>query len=62
MCTGDSRNDRKKSVRFGNNEPMDENILYAISNFMNDAKVSYKWNNGDIVSFLDVAKLIICRV
>jgi len=44
---GDSRNDRKKAVRFGNDDPMDENVLNSIAKFMKDNKVSYKWQKGD---------------
>jgi len=43
----DCRNDRKKSIRFGNNELMDESILESIANFMDKNKVSYKWQKGD---------------
>jgi len=39
----DSRNDRTKSVRFGNNDEMDPKVLDAIADFMNANKVSYKW-------------------
>mmetsp|Transcript_7920 Transcript_7920/g.14914 ORF Transcript_7920/g.14914 Transcript_7920/m.14914 type:complete len:653 (-) Transcript_7920:76-2034(-) len=45
---GDSRNDRKKAVRFGNDDPMDESVLEAIANFMDVNKVSYRWQKGDI--------------
>jgi len=44
----DSRNDRTKSVRFGNNDEMDPKVLDAIADFMNANKVSYKWKKGDI--------------
>ena len=44
----DTRNDRTKSVRFGNNDDMDSNVLDAIAEFMNSNKVSYKWKKGDI--------------
>ena len=44
----DSRNDRKKSIRFGNNELMDESILESIAQFMEQNKVSYQWQKGDI--------------
>ena len=43
----DSRNDRKKAVRFGNNDPMDESILEAIAKFMSENKISYQWKKGD---------------
>mmetsp|Transcript_145 Transcript_145/g.207 ORF Transcript_145/g.207 Transcript_145/m.207 type:complete len:485 (-) Transcript_145:81-1535(-) len=43
----DCRNDRKKSIRFGNDEVMDENILEAIAKFMEENKVSYQWQKGD---------------
>jgi hypothetical protein len=43
----DSRNDRKKSICFGNNEIMDETILESIAGFMEANKVSYKWKAGD---------------
>lgn len=45
---GDSRNDRKKAVRFGNDDAMDESVLEAIANFMDKNKVSYRWQKGDI--------------
>jgi len=44
----DCRNDRKKAVRFGNNDPMDEEILESIAKFMEEKKISYKWKKGDI--------------
>uniref|UniRef100_A0A7S2I4B2 NADP-dependent oxidoreductase domain-containing protein n=1 Tax=Helicotheca tamesis TaxID=374047 RepID=A0A7S2I4B2_9STRA len=44
----DSRNDRKKSIRFGNDEPMDESILESIAKFMDENKVSYMWKKGDV--------------
>ena len=47
MITSDCRNDRKKSVRFGNDELMDEEVLEAIALFMEENKVSYKWQKGD---------------
>lgn len=43
----DCRNDRKKAVRFGNDDPMDETILEAIATFMEEHKVSYQWQKGD---------------
>lgn len=43
----DSRNDRKKSIRFGNNELMDENVLEAIAKYMDENKVAYQWEKGD---------------
>ncbi|KAL7542677.1 hypothetical protein ACHAXR_012203 [Thalassiosira sp. AJA248-18] len=44
----DSRNDRTKSVCFGNNDVMDPDVLDAIADFMNAHKVSYQWKKGDI--------------
>lgn len=44
----DCRNDRFKSIRFGNNEQMDCTILDDIANFMERAKVSSPWQKGDI--------------
>lgn len=44
----DSRNDRTKSVRFGNDEEMDPNILDSIAVFMSANKVSYQWKRGDM--------------
>jgi len=44
----DCRNDRKKAVRFGNDDPMDENILDAIAKFMEENKTSYKWEKGSL--------------
>ncbi len=43
----DCRNDRKKAVRFGNDEAMEESILEAIAKFMDENKVNYKWQKGD---------------
>mmetsp|Transcript_10157 Transcript_10157/g.12873 ORF Transcript_10157/g.12873 Transcript_10157/m.12873 type:complete len:645 (+) Transcript_10157:113-2047(+) len=43
----DCRNDRKKAIRFGNDETMDECVLEAIAKFMEDNKISYKWQKGD---------------
>ena len=43
----DCRNDRKKAVRFGNDEEMDENVLEAIAKFMEENKVNYTWQKGD---------------
>lgn len=42
----DCRNDRKKAIRFGNDEIMDETVLEAIAKFMEENKVSYKWQKG----------------
>jgi diketogulonate reductase-like aldo/keto reductase/alpha-ketoglutarate-dependent taurine dioxygenase len=44
----DSRNDRLKSVRFGNDEVMDQIVLNSIASFMEQHKVAYKWNKGDL--------------
>lgn len=44
----DCRNDRTKSVCFGNNDPMDTECLDAIAAFMEANKVSYRWKKGDI--------------
>eukprot|EP00804_Cyclotella_cryptica_P024776 CCRYP_001744-RC/>CCRYP_001744-RC protein AED:0.10 eAED:0.10 QI:259/1/1/1/1/1/7/113/645 len=44
----DCRNDRMKSVCFGNNEEMDLDVLQSIAEFMEENKVSYKWKKGDI--------------
>ena len=43
----DCRNDRKKAVRFGNDDPMDEHVLNAIAQFMEENKISYQWQKGD---------------
>ena len=43
----DCRNNRKQAVRFGNDEAMDESVLEAIAGFMEENKVSYKWQKGD---------------
>lgn len=43
----DTRNDRKKAVRFGNNDEMDESVLADIAHFMEEKKVSYRWEKGD---------------
>ncbi|KAL7484753.1 hypothetical protein ACHAW6_010367 [Cyclotella cf. meneghiniana] len=44
----DCRNDRMKSVCFGNNDAMDLDVLQSIATFMEKNKVSYKWKRGDI--------------
>jgi len=44
----DSRNDRMNAVCFGNNDPMDPEVLDEIAKFMDDNKVSYQWKKGDI--------------
>jgi diketogulonate reductase-like aldo/keto reductase/alpha-ketoglutarate-dependent taurine dioxygenase len=44
----DSRNDRFKSVRFGNDDEMDHKVLDEIAKFMDATKVSYPWQQGDI--------------
>ncbi|KAL3772242.1 hypothetical protein ACHAWO_012640 [Cyclotella atomus] len=44
----DCRNDRLKSICFGNNDEMDLDVLQSIANFMEDNKISYKWKKGDI--------------
>jgi len=43
----DCRNDRKKSIRFGNDDAMDESVLTRIAKFMDENKVSYPWKKGD---------------
>lgn len=45
----DSRNDRLKSVFYGNNELIDSQVLSDISNFMEENKVNWEWKNGDII-------------
>jgi len=44
----DSRNNRKESIRFGNDETMPEQTLQAIADFMSTNKMSYPWKKGDI--------------
>jgi len=44
----DSRNNRFKAVRFGNDEKMDPDILQNIADFMETKKISYQWKKGDI--------------
>lgn len=44
----DSRNDRMNAVCFGNNEPMDPKVLEDIAKFMDENKVSYQWQKGDV--------------
>jgi len=44
----DCRNDRKKAIRFGNDDEMDEATLEAIADFMEKNKVSYVWQKGDV--------------
>ena len=44
----DCRNDRKKSICFGNDDLMDETTLTAIAEFMDKNKVSYRWQKGDV--------------
>jgi D-xylose reductase len=43
----DSRNDRFKSVRFGNYEPMPVDVLEDIAAFMDQHKINYSWKQGD---------------
>ena len=45
----DDRNDRLKSVRFGNDEEMPRDVLESIASFMEANKVSYKWKKGDVL-------------
>lgn len=44
----DSRNDRFKAVKFGNDDPMDPEILQDIADFMEQKKICYQWQKGDI--------------
>lgn len=44
----DSRNDRLKSVRLGNDEEMPTDVLESIASFMESNKVNYRWKKGDI--------------
>jgi D-xylose reductase len=46
----DIRNDRKKSVKFGDNSDIDESILESIASYMEDHKTCYKWCKGDIMA------------
>lgn len=43
----DSRNDRFKAVRFGNDEEMPIPVLEDIANFMSQHKINYSWKKGD---------------
>jgi D-xylose reductase len=46
----DSRNDRTKALRFGNNDPMDLHVLQSIADFMVEHRVLYTWRKGDILA------------
>ncbi|KAI2500949.1 oxidoreductase [Fragilaria crotonensis] len=46
----DSRNDRTKALRFGNNDPMDLDVLQSVADFMKENRVLYTWKAGDILA------------
>jgi diketogulonate reductase-like aldo/keto reductase/alpha-ketoglutarate-dependent taurine dioxygenase len=43
----DSRNDRYKAVRFGNDEQMPMHVLQDIAHFVDQNKINYSWEKGD---------------
>ena len=45
----DDRNDRFKSVTYGNGEPIESDFLVSLTEYINKNSVSWKWNNGDII-------------
>ena len=45
----DKRNNPKKAVVFGDDTPMDDNVLMDLSNFMNENKCAYRWTPGKFV-------------
>lgn len=46
----DSRNDRHQALKFGNDEPMPEDVLESIAGFMQRERVLYRWKKGDIMA------------
>jgi diketogulonate reductase-like aldo/keto reductase len=45
----DARNDRTKALLFGNNEPMDLDVLQSVADFMKENRVLYSWQHGDVL-------------
>ena len=45
----DKRNNPKKAVVFGDDTPMDDDVLMDLSNFMNENKCAYRWTPGKFV-------------
>ena len=45
----DKRNNPKKAVVFGDDTPMDDNVLMDLANFMNENKCAYRWTPGKFV-------------
>lgn len=46
----DSRNDRHKALLFGNNERMPEEVLQGIADFMEQNRILYTWQKGDVMA------------
>jgi D-xylose reductase len=46
----DTRNDRHDAVRFGNMDPMPEDVLESIASFMDEHRVLHSWKRGDIMA------------
>jgi diketogulonate reductase-like aldo/keto reductase len=46
----DCRNDRHKSLLFGNNDQMPEEVLQSIADFMEQNRVLYTWKKGDVMA------------
>jgi hypothetical protein len=46
----DSRNDRLKAVRFGDDSAMPFDILDKVATFMEQSKVSHVWRQGDVLA------------
>ena len=45
----DKRNNPKKAVVFGDDSPMDDNVLMDLANFMDENKCAYRWTPGKFV-------------
>ena len=45
----DSRNNRFESITYGNGEKIEKDVLEDITQFMEQNKVSWIWNDGDII-------------
>jgi len=45
----DKRNDCKKAVVFGDDTPMDDDVLMDLAKYMDENKVGYRWSSGRFV-------------
>jgi hypothetical protein len=55
----DVRNDRHDALRFGNMDPMDEDVLESIAGFMERERVLYSWKKGDIIAINNMRKSVL---